>query len=109
MDPESVYCVVRQIPRGRVTTYGHIAYLVDLPNNARQVGQVLKHLPEAGERFDSTNVPWWRVINSQGSVSARIGKQRQIERLAEELAIDEGGRVDLSECGWFPEEVSFEY
>lgn len=39
----------------------------------RQVGVCLKHLPhDAGARFNHTNVPWQRVINSKGVISPRL-------------------------------------
>ncbi|EDO1222137.1 MGMT family protein [Listeria innocua] len=40
---ERVYTVVRQIPRGKVTTYGQIAYMIGFPKNSRLVGATLKH------------------------------------------------------------------
>ena len=60
-----IYGVVRRIPRGRVATYGQIARLAGLPNHARQVGYALHALP------DDSRVPWQRVVNHRGEVSAR--------------------------------------
>ena len=64
---EQFYDVVRQIPTGRVTTYGTVASLAGLPGRARQVGYALAAL-----RDDAT-VPWQRVVNAKGEVSPRSG------------------------------------
>lgn len=58
---EQIYDIVRQIPRGKVTTYGTIAKILDI--NPRYVGFVLHHNPYAGE------VPCHRVVNSLGRVA----------------------------------------
>lgn len=62
---ERVYAVVRQIPRGRVATYGQVAALAGMPGQARLVGYALNSLPE------DHDVPWQRVINAQGRISER--------------------------------------
>jgi len=58
-----IWQVVAEIPRGKVTTYGEIACLCGLPGKARLVGYALHNLP------DDSEVPWHRVINSQGKIS----------------------------------------
>jgi len=75
---EAVYEAVQEIPRGRVTSYGHIAKLLGKPECPRQVGVCLKHLPSPSSdaskpsaRWHSGNVPWQRVINSKGCISPR--------------------------------------
>ena len=99
--------VVRRIPRGRVATYGQVAFLAGLPGHARQVGSALKGLPEGCE------VPWQRVINAKGEISPRgepvagpwEGFQRHL--LEEEgVAFDARGRVDLDRFGWEPRPVA---
>ncbi|KAI0067350.1 MGMT family protein [Artomyces pyxidatus] len=103
----AVYSVVRQIPVQKVTTYGHIAKLVGMPNHSRHVGQALKYLSP------DTNppVPWQRVVSSTGAISSRgpgtDGAQRQREALEAEGVEVRIGRtgellVDLKEDGWFP-------
>jgi methylated-DNA-protein-cysteine methyltransferase-like protein len=64
---------VQQIPYGKVCTYGHIARLVGHPERPRQVGIVMKTLPDAasGLQYHSGNVPWQRVINAKGGISPR--------------------------------------
>jgi methylated-DNA-protein-cysteine methyltransferase-like protein len=95
---EDVYRIVSMIPPGRVATYGQIAAYLGSPRAARTVGWALGSLP-AGR-----DVPWHRVINSQGLISGprntcRANEQRAL--LEEEgVAFDEAGRVDLGRYGW---------
>ena len=93
------YEVVRQIPRGRVSTYGTVATVAGLPGRARQVGYALAALP------DEHDIPWHRVVNAKGEVSRRSGGTafEQIQRLLlkeEGIRFDERGRVDLEGCVW---------
>ncbi|WVQ81991.1 hypothetical protein IAT38_004118 [Cryptococcus sp. DSM 104549] len=103
------YDVARQIPFGRVTSYGHIAKLAGYPNYSRHVGNALKALPA------ETDIPWQRVVNAKGIISPRgdlgLGVARQKDRLEQEgvevetLAGGAGEKVNLRICGWFPESV----
>ncbi|KAI2814623.1 hypothetical protein CBS63078_7764 [Aspergillus niger] len=108
----AVYSAVQEIPRGRVTTYGHIATLLGYPKRPRQVGISLKHLPapETDNFFHSGNVPWQRVINSRGMISHREpgSAERQAEALrAEGVEVEEDSMgewyVDFRRYGWFPD------
>jgi methylated-DNA-protein-cysteine methyltransferase-like protein len=94
------YRVIEQIPRGKVATYGQVAALAGLSRHARQVGYALNALEEGSE------VPWHRVINAAGRVSARAtpgwdGLQRQLLE-AEGVAFDDLDRIDLSRFRWDP-------
>lgn len=90
---------VRQIPRGRVATYGQVAEVAGLPGRARLVGYALAALPETAD-----DVPWHRVINARGEISRRAvpgfaeGLQRAM--LESEGVVFEGGRVDLERFRW---------
>lgn len=96
---EAVYALTKMVPRGQVATYGQIATYVISPRYARAVGRALKHLPE-----HRTDVPWHRIINAVGRVSARGDVQRPIlqERLlvAEGIHLEPSGRVNLRIFGW---------
>lgn len=89
-----VYDIVRRIPRGRVMTYGQIATMLGEGYTPRTVGYVM----HASEDVD---VPWQRVINSQGACSTgRIilptdMQQRMLE--AEGIKFDARGRCNLGE------------
>ncbi|KDN50392.1 DNA binding methylated-DNA--cysteine S-methyltransferase [Tilletiaria anomala UBC 951] len=112
-----VYEICRMIPRGTVTTYGHIAKLAGHPAHSRMVGAALKFLGDP-------TVPWQRVIGANGSISDRgdggEGAQRQAEMLREEgvevseaqgAGVGTSGRwrVNLTRFGWFPDVVDIEY
>jgi len=100
----AIWKVVTRIPRGRVATYGQIARMAGIPGAARTVGWALGALPDdrTGGR---EGVPWHRVINATGRVSAR-GRaggecRRQIARLGREgIRPGEDGAIDLERYGW---------
>ncbi|KAK7054116.1 MGMT family protein [Favolaschia claudopus] len=103
----AVYNTVRLIPAQKVTSYGHIAKLIGMPNHSRHVGQALKFLTPG----TTPPVPWHRVVSSSGAISSRgpgtDGARRQGEALeAEGVEVTVTGagerKVDLSVCGWFP-------
>ena len=100
-----VYRLCRQIPAGRVTTYGWIAAAVDPPLDldplayerikARWVGYALARCPD--------DVPWHRVINSKGGLSLKPGHELQRALLEDEgIIFEASGRVDLKRYGWRP-------
>ncbi|KAF9031862.1 hypothetical protein BDZ89DRAFT_1063745 [Hymenopellis radicata] len=106
----AVYDTVRRIPPGKVTTYGHIAKLIGMPRNSRQVGKVrLSSLKFLSPDLDPP-VPWQRVISSSGAISSRgpgtDGAQRQRTELeAEEVEVSDSLKVNLRTYGWFPESL----
>ena len=93
-----IYAAVRRIPAGRVATYGQIATLSGLDGHARQVGYALHALP------DATDVPWHRVVNARGEISARSGSDwGELQRMlleAEGVEFDGRGRVELERFQW---------
>jgi methylated-DNA-protein-cysteine methyltransferase related protein len=95
---EYVYALVRQVPPGKVVTYGQVAALLGQPRAARAVGYALRFLP-AG-----TDVPWHRVINHRGQISLRTPVESPlIQRLLleeEGVVFDAAGRVDLPVYRW---------
>ena len=97
---ERVYEIVRRIPAGRVMTYGQIAIILGEGYTARTVGYVM-------HGADTEDVPWQRVINSQGKCSTgrlTIPVNLQQELLeAEGIVFSAKGKCDLTEFQWFPE------
>ncbi len=99
---ETIYAMVRRIPRGRVTTYGAVAALLGKPRGARQVGYALAAL--RGARHD---VPWQRVLGARPrgragvSILDPMGAAVQQDKLQREgVRFDPHGMVDLSRYGW---------
>ncbi len=98
---ERIYAIVRQIPAGRVVTYGQISAIVG-GCSARMVGYAMAAL-KSGEHPD---VPWQRVINRQGKISIHdpFGKYYQRQLLEEEgVYFDSKDQVDFKEFGWIGE------
>jgi methylated-DNA-protein-cysteine methyltransferase-like protein len=115
---EKVHRLVRQVPPGKVVSYGAIARMLEHPHAARTVGWAMHSLPPSvppaseGEGIDVSpasggeergGVPWWRVLNSKGrvSLSGERGANLQRELLeAEGVEFDERGYVDWKRFGW---------
>ena len=93
-----IYAIVREIPRGRIATYGQIA-AIEGSSSARMVGYALAALSRSDRR-----VPWQRVLNRTGALSERGGgggtsrQRRALE--AEGVLFDAAGRVDFDTFGW---------
>ena len=94
---ERIYFIVSQIPSGRVATYGQVARIVG-GCTARMVGYAMSALKPG------TQVPWQRVINSQGEVSQHgdgFGTTLQRQLLIDEgVVFDERGKVNFDIFGW---------
>jgi methylated-DNA-protein-cysteine methyltransferase related protein len=99
---ERVWHLVRQVPRGKVATYGQIALMLPVPNGVdletykaygpRWVGGAMAACPE--------DVPWQRVINSQGKISERPGAEKQRQLLEAEGIEFVKDKADLKKYGW---------
>lgn len=98
-----VWEIARQVPPGKVTTYGQIASMIPPPGamtpkdylafGARWVGGAMASCPP--------DVPWQRVINAQGKISPRPGAELQGQLLAEDgVHFDERGKIDFDLYGW---------
>jgi methylated-DNA-protein-cysteine methyltransferase related protein len=92
-----IYAVVKRIPKGKVASYGQVARIVGRCT-ARMVGYAMAAIPEG------SRVPWQRVINAQGMISARShsdGDARQRVLLEKDgVKFDAKGRVDLKVFQW---------
>ncbi|HAZ55318.1 MAG TPA: cysteine methyltransferase [Franconibacter helveticus] len=94
--PMRVYQIVAAIPEGCVTTYGEVARLAGSPRAARQVGGVLKRLPQGSQ------LPWHRVVNRHGAISLTgpdLQRQRQA-LLSEGIQVSGSGQIDLARYRW---------
>jgi len=101
---EQVWNLVKQIPKGKVASYGQIALMLQPPNGVefeaykafgpRWVGGAMAACPD--------DVPWQRVINSQGKISPRPGGAEKQRLLLEQEGVefDAKDRVDFKKYGW---------
>lgn len=89
-----VYYIVKLIPYGKVATYGQIASMID-NCTARMVGYALAAMPE------NIEIPWHRVINSQGKISVIAFEDLQRKLLESEGVIfNNCGNVNLRKYRW---------
>lgn len=93
----SILQIIKQIPVGKVATYGQIAIIAGI-QNPRLVGFAL-----AGQKED-TEVPWFRVVNSKGKIS--FPEESEGFKIQYSLLISEGvifdskNRIDLNRFRW---------
>lgn len=98
---EDVYEVVRQIPKGRVTSYGAIANYLGTKLSARMVGWAMN-----GAYGVSPKVPAHRVVNRNGMLSgkAHFGTPTLMEELLqkEKIKVEKDTVVDFEKLFWDP-------
>ncbi|WP_086983785.1 MGMT family protein [Vibrio aphrogenes] len=95
---QQIYYVLKQIPKGKISSYGLIASMAGYPGYVRQVGRLLSNLPEG------STLPWFRVLNSQGKISltgADLERQKQL-LIQDGVAVSEAGKVNLKMYLWQP-------
>ncbi len=99
---QKVLQVVKQIPSGKVTTYGHIAAYLGSKRSARMVGWVLN-----SQKYNR-DIPAHRVVNRKGLLTGKMHFEGQ--NLMQELLESEGVKivdnqvVDMDGCLWVPGE-----
>ena len=86
-----IYDIVRQIPPGRVVTYGQLARLAQRPRWARRAGRALANAPEG--------LPCHRVVNSSGRLAPGWPEQRFLLE-AEQVVMKDDRHVDLKKYQW---------
>lgn len=94
---ELIYEVVKQIPYGKVATYGQVAELAGSKRWSRVVGYALHANP------DPDTIPCYRVVNRFGEVSKAFafgGENKQIELLKGEGVRFVDGKVDMDKHQW---------
>jgi methylated-DNA-protein-cysteine methyltransferase-like protein len=98
---ENVYEVVRQIPKGRVTSYGAIANYLGTKLSARMVGWAMNLAHSAKPK-----VPAHRVVNRNGMLSgkAHFGTPTLMEELLakEKTKVEEDVIIDFKNLFWDP-------
>ena len=96
-----VYDIVRQIPKGRVTSYGAIAAALGAKSSARMVGWAMN-----GSHRMKPRVPAQRVVNRQGLLSGRVhfDYPEQMQELLEKegVKIEDNQVVNFNKKFWDP-------
>lgn len=95
---EDVYEVVKQIPEGKVTSYGAIAAFLGTKGSARMVGWAMQR---AGDK----NIPAHRVVNSSGKLTGKFHfKGRSMEELLQEegILVTNDQIENFEKCFWNP-------
>jgi methylated-DNA-protein-cysteine methyltransferase related protein len=98
---EDVYAVVRQIPKGRVTSFGAIANYLGTKLSARMVGWAINAAHDANPK-----VPAHRVVNRNGMLSgkAHFSTPTLMEELLtkEKVKVENDTVVDFEKLFWDP-------
>src|ERR1700683_5468722 len=97
MSCDPVYRLVKQIPRGRVTTYGDLAKALRLRGGARVVGYAMAATPRG------RGIPWHRVIGAGGKVTMpEPHASLPSPLLSTEGVPMQGARIDMKLYAWSP-------
>jgi methylated-DNA-protein-cysteine methyltransferase-like protein len=104
---KNVWEIVRQIPYGKVTTYGKIASMITPPQNISHRGYFIQSPRWVGGALASCpdNIPWHRVVNSKGKISIRNGDGHMLQKNlleAEGVIFDKHQRISFAIFGWNP-------
>jgi methylated-DNA-protein-cysteine methyltransferase-like protein len=94
---DPVYRLVKQIPRGRVTTYGALAKSLRLRGGARTAGRAMAASPTG------KGIPWHRVVGAGGKLLIREPYSSLQRKLLESEGVEVlESRVRIKECLWTP-------
>ncbi|MHA2393407.1 MAG: MGMT family protein [Promethearchaeota archaeon] len=99
---EDVIHIIKNIPKGRVLTYGLIAKLAGNPRAARQVSWVLH---SSSKKY---NLPWHRVISSNGKLSMKSDEDKQYHKKLLELEgikFSDEFKIELKKYLWDIESI----
>lgn len=96
---EAVIDIIRNIPEGKVMTYGQIAGLSGSPRAARQVVRILHSMSR------KHRLPWHRVINAKGQIALQKDEaynEQWMSLEAEGVKVGLNGVIDLGKYQWHP-------
>jgi methylated-DNA-protein-cysteine methyltransferase-like protein len=97
MSWDIVYRLVKQIPRGRVLSYGALAKALRLPGGARTAGRAMAATPTG------KGIPWHRVVGERGKILIREPYASLQKKLLESEGVKiTESRVDLNSHLWKP-------
>lgn len=94
---DPVYKLVKQIPRGRVLSYGAVAKILRLPGGARTAGRAMAATPSG------KGVPWHRVLAANGKILIREPYSSLQRKLLESEGVEViESRVKMKQFLWTP-------
>lgn len=98
---EKALNVIKQIPPGKIMTYGQVAAIAGSPRAARQVTRILHSMSA------KYNLPWHRIVNIQGQIvvpdeESRFSQRKMLQD--EGVEVDQNNRIDLSRFRFDPVE-----
>lgn len=98
---EKAMKIIKEIPEGKVMTYGQVAAYAGSPRGGRQVARLLHSM---SSKYD---LPWHRVVNAQGQImiqdpEARFAQQTFLQKEGVEVSLN--GKIDLARYGHMPKD-----
>ena len=94
--------VVKNIPKGKVASYGQVALYVGAPRASRQVGYILN-------KNSDSNIPWWRVVNNHGRISIKGSEFSAVDQRTllrnEGVPVSEDFLFDIEKYRYSPSEA----
>lgn len=98
---ERVYSLVAMIPKGRVVSYGQLAFMAGKPRGARMVGHAMKNAPS------DRDLPCHRVVNASGDTAPdHVFESKRHQRAmleTEGVIFKPNGKIDMKKSCWQPE------
>ncbi len=97
---QKVIQIIKNIPKGKVLTYGSIAKLAGNPRAARQVSWLLH------SSSNKYHLPWHRVISSNGSIGLKSIDDKQYQKNLlelENITFLDNFKIDLEKYLWKPQ------
>lgn len=96
--------IIKEIPEGRVMTYGQVAKLAGSPRGARQVVRILHSM---GKKH---KLPWHRVINAKGEIAVTDDESKSLQKfflMGEGIEFISDNVIDLNKYQFHPEHDLF--
>ena len=91
--------IIKNIPKGKVATYGQVAAYAGNPLGARQVARILHSCSK------TENLPWQRVVNRSGQISLKQGNGYEIQKKIlkqEGVSFNKDDKIDFDRHLWTP-------
>lgn len=95
-----IYEIASMIPKGKVATYGQLAFMAGKPQGARMAGTAMKYAPP------EMDIPCHRVVNAAGETAPdHVFESKRHQRAmleAEGVIFKKNGKIDMKRCKWNP-------